>query len=345
MKIGFFLNFEKSLGGGHFWRCFNLAKKLKKTDSEFYFFSNIKDKKILTILKKNNFKYVKIFERNKKKLLKQLTKKIIFLKIVNLIIDSHKINYYDEKKIKSVIKKLIVIDDYVDKRHYCDLLINNNFLSKASQKKIKEKNPNINLAIGHNYSIVNNDKVLKSPNFRKPKNITNIFVFFGSSDNTDETSKIIKIANFFPFIKFNIIIGSFNKKKLKFKQIKKIIKNIKFYFNLDNTQIINLIKKNDLAIGAGGVNMIERLYFNLPSFVVCVSNNQKNATQYLQNMNSILYLGKSKNVSPQKIGTELKSLINSNKKFEILKKNTLKVSLSFNSRNLITKKLNSVLIK
>ena len=30
MKIGFFLNFEKSLGGGHFWRCFNLAKKMKK---------------------------------------------------------------------------------------------------------------------------------------------------------------------------------------------------------------------------------------------------------------------------------------------------------------------------
>ena len=345
MKIGFFLNFEKSLGGGHFWRCFNLAKKLKKRDRKFYFFSNIKDKKILAILKKNNFKYVEIFEKDKKKFLKKLIKKIISLKIINLIIDSYKINYYNEKKIKPIVKKLIVIDDHVDKRHYCDLLINNNFLSKESQKKIKEKNPNINLAIGHNYSIVNTDKIIKSPYFRKPKNITNIFVFFGSSDNTDETSKIIKVTNFFPFIKFNIIIGSFNKKSLEFREIKRIKKNIKFYFNLDNSQIINLIKKNDLAIGAGGVNMIERLYFNLPSFVICVSNNQKNATQYLQNMNSILYLGKSKNVSSQKIGAELKSLIENNKKFEILKKNTLKVSLSLNSKNLITKKLNSVLIK
>ena len=329
MKIGFFLNFEKSLGGGHFWRCFNLAKKLKKRDRKFYFFSNIKDKKILAILKKNNFKYVEIFEKDKKKFLKKLIKKIISLKIINLIIDSYKINYYNEKKIKPIVKKLIVIDDHVDKRHYCDLLINNNFLSKESQKKIKEKNPNINLAIGHNYSIVNTDKIIKSPYFRKPKNITNIFVFFGSSDNTDETSKIIKVTNFFPFIKFNIIIGSFNKKSLEFREIKRIKKNIKFY----------------LAIGAGGVNMIERLYFNLPSFVICVSNNQKNATQYLQNMNSILYLGKSKNVSSQKIGAELKSLIENNKKFEILKKNTLKVSLSLNSKNLITKKLNSVLIK
>lgn len=345
MKIGFFLNFEKSVGGGHFWRCFNLAKKLKKTGRDFYFFSNIKNKFFLTMLKKNNFKHIEIFEKDKKKLIKKLIEKNTYLMISNLIIDNYKINFHDEKKIKTVIKRLIVIDDHDNKRHYCDLFINNNFLSKESKKKIKENNPKINLAIGHNYSIVNNIKAQKNLIFKRSKNIKNIFVFFGSSDNTNETSKILKIVDFFPLIKFNIIIGNFNKNSLKFKKIEKTKKNIKFYFNLNNTKIINLIKKNDLAIGAGGVNMIERLYFNLPSFVICVANNQKKGTEYLHNAKSVLYLGKSKNVSSQKIKDNLKSLINDKKRFEIFKKNTSKISLNLNSKNLITKKLNSILIK
>jgi len=75
MKIGFFLNFEKSLGGGHFWRCLNLAKKMKKSGREFYFFSNIKDKSFLALLKKNNFRYIEIFEKKKKKIIKKINKK------------------------------------------------------------------------------------------------------------------------------------------------------------------------------------------------------------------------------------------------------------------------------
>ena len=345
MKIGFFLSFEKSLGGGHFWRCLNLAKKMKKSGREFYFFSNIKDKSFLALLKKNNFRYIEIFEKKKEKFIKELTQKIEYLKIKNLIIDSYKIDYFDEKKIKTVTKKLIVIDDYVNKRHYCDLFINNNFLSSESKKIIKKKNPRTELAIGHNYNIISNNKTKKKLYLKKSKNIKNIFVFFGSSDNTEETSKVLKIVSFFPSIKFHIIVGNFNKNNQKFRKIQTIKKNTKFYFNLDNEKIINLIKKSELAIGAGGVNMIERLYFNLPSFIICVADNQKNATEYLKNQNSIIHLGKSRNVSSKKISDNLENLIKHKKRFKILQKNTLKVSLNLNSSNLIIKKLNSVLIK
>ena len=345
MKIGFFFNFEKSVGGGHFWRCLNLAKKIQTPDKIIYFFSNIKDKKFLLLLEKNNFKHVEIFEKKKDKLINKLTQKIKYTNIKNLIIDNYKINYSDEKNIKKVVKKLVVIDDHINKKHFCDLFINNNFLSKEAKIKIKKKNPKIKLAIGNNFSIVPNSKNKKKSYLKKSINVKNIFVFFGSSDNTDETSKILKVSNFFPSIKFNIIIGNFNKNIKKFMKEKKKIKNVKFFFNLDNEQIINLIKKNDLAIGAGGINMIERLYFNLPSLVICVADNQENASEYLKNQNSILYLGKSKNVSSHKIKNNLENIIKNKKKFKILKKNTLKYSLSFNLKSPLIKKLNSVLIK
>ena len=345
MKIGFFLNFEKSLGGGHFWRCLNLAKKMKKSGRKFYFFSNIKDKNFLALLKKNNFEYIEIIEKKKDKFVTELIKKIEYLKIKNLIIDSYKINYFDEKKIKTVIKKLIVVDDHINKKHFCDLFINNNFLSSVSKKKIKKINPKIELAIGHNFNLVNNLKDKKKLYLKKSFSMKNIFVFFGSSDNTDETSKVLKIVRFFPSIKFHIIVGNFNKNTKKFKKIEKIEKNTKFYFSLENEKIINLIKKNDLAIGAGGVNMIERLYFNLPSLIICVADNQKNASEYLKNKKIIIYLGKSSNVSAELIRNNFNNLIEHKNLFKNLQKNTRKVSLNLNSNNLIIKKLNSILIK
>ena len=345
MKIGFFFNFEKLLGGGHFWRCLNLAKKLKNTGKEFYFFSNIKDKNFINLLKKNEINYIEIFKMKKDRIINDIIEKIQYYKIKNLIIDSYKIGYFDEKKIKKVAKKLIIIDDYVDRKHFCDLLINNNFLCSLSKKKIKKENPNTKLAIGHKYNIINNTEYKKKLFLKKSKNIKNIFIFFGSSDNTNETSKVLEIVNFFPSIKFNIIIGNFNKNCQKFKKIQKIQKNTKFYFNLDNDKMINLIKKSELAIGAGGINMIERLYFNLPSFVICVADNQKKSTEYLKNQKSIIYLGKSRNVSKNIICNNLKNLIENKKHFKNLQKNTLKISLNLNSNNLIIKKLNSVLIK
>jgi len=198
MKIGFFLNFEKSLGGGHFWRCLNLAKKMKKSGRKFYFFSNIKDKNFLALLKKNNFEYIEIIEKKKEKFVKELIKKIEYLKIKNLIIDSYKINYFDEKKIKSVIKKLIVVDDHINKKHFCDLLINNNFLSSVSKKKIKKINPKIELAIGHNFNMVNNLKdkkklYLPALNGEK-KHVVDVDIPFEKPINADLTIDVENIS-------------------------------------------------------------------------------------------------------------------------------------------------------
>ena len=108
---------------------------------------------------------------------------------------------------------------------------------------------------------------------------------------------------------------------------------------------MSLMRNSDLAIGAGGVNMIERLYLGLPSLIIRVASNQKNGTEYLIKKNSILYIGESKNVTPEKIEINLKKLLKNKKTFEKLQKNTYKTSLHLNSDDLITKKMNSVLVK
>jgi spore coat polysaccharide biosynthesis predicted glycosyltransferase SpsG len=50
---------------------------------------------------------------------------------------------------------------------------------------------------------------------------------------------------------------------------------------------MSLMRNSDLAIGAGGVNMIERLYLGLPSLIIRVASNQKNGTEYLIKKNYV----------------------------------------------------------
>ena len=64
MNIGFYFNFEKSIGGGHFWRCLNIAKKLKRPGIKFFFLSNMKDKYFLNLLKKEKITFIRIDNKN-----------------------------------------------------------------------------------------------------------------------------------------------------------------------------------------------------------------------------------------------------------------------------------------
>jgi len=137
-NIGLIFDSNYEIGGGHFWRCFNLAKLVNKKNCNFFFISNSLNDDFIKILKKNNFNYIKISKLNNTKSLINI---FIKLKIEILISDYYKLTNIQKKKLKNYIKYLIVIDDFTNKKHSSDLYINNNFLNKLSIKKIKKLNP------------------------------------------------------------------------------------------------------------------------------------------------------------------------------------------------------------
>ena len=134
MNIGFVFKYENSIGGGHFGRCLNFSSQLSK-NIEFFFLTNILPKKNIDLLKNNRINYVEIkskkFEEN------------VLLKIKNLKIDSLILDCYDLKKtfkikVKTKLKKLLIIDDRTNFNHHADILINNNFLTNKKKKNYKK---------------------------------------------------------------------------------------------------------------------------------------------------------------------------------------------------------------
>ena len=199
------------------------------------------------------------------------------------------------------------------------------------------------LFLGHKNLILNKQEISRKINFKINKKIKKIFIFFGSSDNSNETLKILKTIKNFKELKFLIVVGNLNKKYKKIIFETKKYNNISLYWNLTNSQIIKLIKVADLGIGAGGINMIERLYFGLPSLVISTASNQMNGINYLKNNGKIIYLGKNTKLKSINIENSIKEIIYNRNKYSKLKKKTINTSNNLRLKNNFFKKIDKIL--
>ena len=341
-KIGLLFNSSHQIGGGHFWRCFNLAKILNNKNREFFFISNKLEKNFVTLLQKKKFNYKKVNSVKKKS--KKKTIKI--KKKINVIItDYYKFDAIKKKKIKKFVNTLIVIDDYLHKKHNCDVYINNNFMTNIAKNKIKKLNPNSELLLGIKYFIHNQDFLTQRKVNKNKKNIKNIFAFFGSSDPTNETFKFIKSINYFQNINFQILVGRINKNYKKIKNYCKDKKNIKIFYNLSNHKTLKIMQNNELSFGSGGLNLTERLFAGTASVAICTAKNQRDALITLSKKKIIHYLGDSRDVDIPLIKKCIKNFLNNKRLFQSLLKKTYKhYNTKYNS-DLLRKRLNLIINK
>ncbi len=305
MNIGFIVDASNTVGFGHWSRCLNISKILK--ENKKYFISR-NHPKILS-----NLNLIKIKKR--KFSVQELKKKINQFNITTLIIDNYKFKYELQRKIKKYVTKLIVIDDYLDKKYFCDILLNYSFIDSKDKFLLKKNNPKVKLALGPKYLPLNKRFFELKKNLKPREKIKKILVFFGGADKKNLTEKMIMIADYFKELKFSFILGDlYNKKKKIIKKIKNY-KNIKLFYNIKNEQMANLIANNDLAIGAGGVNLYERIYLGLPSIVIDVDNNQLINIKKSKKKNLIIHL-ENKNLTVDKVITAIAQLIKNKNKFK-----------------------------
>ena len=153
------------------------------------------EKKVLNILKKKNINFfdlnkIKNFSANRELNDAIKTNFIIKNKIKNkislLFLDHYNLGINWQKRVSKNIEKIIVIDDNINKKYYCDYFINffqENIKNKNFEKKTK-------YIMGFENAIIQN-AYFKSK-VKKKRNIKRIGLFFGSSDRNSLTLKSLK---------------------------------------------------------------------------------------------------------------------------------------------------------
>jgi len=312
MNILFRVDASDIIGTGHVYRCLNFAQLYSKKHTIYF----ITKKHLFNLNEKIKEKYT-CFELEIENLdninlnidswlgeseMNDVKKTISVIKtnklsIDWLIIDHYAINETWENEIRKYVKNICVIDDFTNRKHNCNILINQQINEKEIVKYKNSLNADCKICVGNDYLFLNHQyyQLNINKNIEKLKRIN---IFMGGSDIYNITEEIIDICN--DYIKknnlniiFDVLVGKSNKNAEKIKNKIKDLNNFHYYYDL--TFIGDLLLEADLAIGAPGTSSYERCITQTPSLMICIADNQKTVIQKFIDSNTSIYCGNIQN--------------------------------------------------
>jgi UDP-2,4-diacetamido-2,4,6-trideoxy-beta-L-altropyranose hydrolase len=309
------------IGIGHMMRCINLGKELKKLDNNIIFIcknhiGNYADKI------KDSFKVYMIdppfdttldqhswfgssWEEDASSTMDVVSQILSKYDVIDfLLVDHYCIDYKWEDTMRPYVNNIVVIDDLHNRKHNCDMLIDQNMCDDNVYDNLIPKN--CELLLGLKYVILSDRFQNIEPKIHSGK-IRRVIITFGGSDFHNLTGWVLEVVknnknqiSDINQLQFDVIFGSTN---INYEKIVSDIHNTKLdkhlniniYYDINNMD--ELLQQADMCIGSAGTSTYERLVAGLPTVVITVASNQKGIADKLNEKGLIKHIGYYENVS------------------------------------------------
>lgn len=332
IAVAFRVDASQKIGTGHVMRCLTLANALREYGIKSYFLCRSHSGHMAEEIQKegHNVFLLPLLDTKKNEiddsnqysswlgstLTKDSNQTINYLKEINpawLIVDHFAINFFWEKRVKEEIAlNIMVIDGLADRKHECDVLLDQTY-SVQGEARWETLVPNkCKLFVGPKYALLRPEFIKARKNLRQREGIVSrIFISFGGIDELNATSRILAALDITVLLEKNISIDVVvgvknpNRKDIIDKYSKE--DNVNIYVNPNN--MARLMSDADLAIGAGGTMMWERLLLKLPTLIISIANNQIHLAKSLHLINAAVYIGDISKISDSLIKASIDKLI------------------------------------
>ncbi|WP_431029189.1 UDP-2,4-diacetamido-2,4,6-trideoxy-beta-L-altropyranose hydrolase [Lysinibacillus sp. LZ02] len=310
------------IGTGHVMRCLTLAHRLKKEGKQVAFICRVTNGDCIELIEQQGFRVYKLricegslwtyvaddWQTDARDTIDILRKH----SVEKLIIDHYSIDIRWEQLIRPFTKEIMVIDDLANRQHDCDILLDQNYYLNMKNRYDGLVPSTAKLLLGPSHALLR-EEFMEAKKHIKPFNgrVERLFIFFGGSDPTNETEKVL--CAILPLIKkynleVDVVVASSNPNKNRIKEISLTCNRIDYHCQINN--MAELMAKADLAIGAGGATTWERTFLFLPSIIISVAENQIEIAKNVDREGVCNYLGFYKEVKVDDIYNALLLLLN-----------------------------------
>ncbi len=312
---------SRDIGTGHVMRCIVLAKELRQKNAEVTFICRELPGNMLEYIKDNGFGLIPLpatsrsddnlrWHKQHWKVDAVQTRKVLKGKkdVDWLVVDHYGLDFKWEQSIRSLAKKIMVIDDLADRNHDCDLLLDQN-LYKDMETRYQTLIPKTATALlGPKYLLLR-EEFRNLPVKERTGMVEKVLISFGGSDPTNETMKALKAVLLLkrPELAIDVVIGYSNKNQRSISRLCDDLPNVHLHFQID--YLASLMAAADLAVGAGGTTTWERCLLGLPAVTIETAPNQTGILSYLSELGAIQHLGKSGEVDAEKVADQLEFII------------------------------------
>lgn len=330
MKVVIRADCSTAISSGHVMRCLTLAKLLrKKQGAEVMFVMRDLSGNLIDLVKADGFRVMVLpkveenfalqgYEQWLTVSVEQDAKESLaailgYTDMVDrVVVDSYALDIRWETVLRPITKKIMVIDDLANRRHDCDILLDQNFYLDMDSRYQGLVPKQCEMLLGPGYALLREEFYEARKHLRqRDGQIRNILVFYGGSDLTDETSKAVQalllLYEEYGVFCVDVITGQSNPHREKVAALCSRYDFINYYCQVDN--MAEFMNKADLMLGAGGSTTWERLFLQLPAIVTAVAENQVHVCEDCSAAGIIEYLGTAENVSIQMLVKAVKNKI------------------------------------
>ena len=323
MRVVIRVDASIEIGSGHVIRCLTLAEILKENGANVQFICRKHKGNLISNIISKGFSVLELEASASIKLDDKLlhshwlgaTQKqdsadcLSFLKQSRLdwlIVDHYGIDEDWQKYLKGNYQQLMVIDDLADRKHQCDILLDQTFgRQKKDYKDLVSET--CGLIVGSQYALLRpefNNWRQYSLDRRKHPVIRELLINMGGMDTQNITEMVLKEignCNLPKDINITIVMGTLSS---HLESIKVLAKELPYRADV-KVEVSNLgeiMANSDISIGASGITTWERCCLGLPTIQLVTADNQIFLAETLSNQNIVKLVKKT---------SELKKLLES----------------------------------
>ncbi len=224
-----------------------------------------------------------------------------------LVVDHYGIDARWQTRVRAGVGRLAVIDDLADRRHDCDLLLDQNWLGPDQEDRYQNLvPPEARQCLGPAYALLKPEYAQLRP-WRPPHDglVRRLLVFFGGSDPDDLTSRALHAlsAPEFDHWVLDVVLGPNHPNMAGVTRLAQARPGTVLHRPLPS--LAGLMLRADLMLGAGGSTNWERMCLGLPTVVISIAENQMLVNESLFKAGYIDFLGAHEEVTVEAIRVRL----------------------------------------
>lgn len=332
MNILFRADASIQIGTGHIMRCLTLADMLKANSKTITFITNKDTASLSRLILERGYFHETILNNLQSGIDEWKTDAIQTIEIIKkmsnpvdlLVVDHYMLDTKWEEQLKGYANRLMVIDDLANRKHYCDFLLDQNFYLNLEDRYNLLVPRWCKKLLGPKFALLRQEFKSAKDCIQRSEDINRILVFFGGTDPTGETIKVLQAFQKINLkhVNIDVVTGVNNPKN---NEIRELCDRYQYNYFCQINNMAEFMCKADLSIGAGGSTTWERCMLGLASITIAVAENQIEILKDLQSRKVVHHLGWWSSVSEEDVISSLKLLMNNKEYFYSLQENSINI--------------------
>ena len=329
LLIAFRVDASTLIGSGHVMRCLTLADALVEAGARCYFVMREKPGSLEAVVSARGHRVLMLspvepdvnasppdnepphaswLGTGWKADASETLEALVGMELDWLVVDHYALDHRWESLVSGCAKRLMVIDDLADRKHDCDLLLDQNLGRGQSDYDGLVPRRTTRL-VGSGYALLRPEFAqarTRSIEARQSRELGNILISMGGADVENVTGDVLRVLETIEGI------GSFHVTVVMgaacphvegvSRQADSMRLDTRIIVNANNMAV--LMAEADFAIGAAGGSAWERCCLGLPTLLVIMAANQRQGAEALQRAGAALCIG-----SPESIHETLPSAL------------------------------------